>query len=96
MDYNPFYIFTLGRKKCGCIPAGIITTKGKKEYSTTQLLESIFAYWHGHHKLPPTLIKMKEPRDWFKTQGSRFDKQNFIKLCIETTSTSTPALTIKV
>lgn len=82
VNYSPFYVFALGRKPLGCIPAGISLKSGKHEYTTAQLLESIFAYWRQHHTLPSTLSQKRQPHDWL-TSNNRFDKHNFIRLCVE-------------
>jgi hypothetical protein len=83
-NYSPFYVFTIGRKKQGCIPAGITVKSGRKEYTTAQLLETIFNFWQQHEMLPPTLLEMKEPPDWWTANTGRFNKSKFIKLCEET------------
>ena len=82
VNYNPFYVFSLGRKKVGCIPAGIALSIIGREYTTSQLLESIFAYWRRHHALPPTLLQKIKPHDWLTTTD-RFDRHAFAQLCIE-------------
>ena len=88
INYIPFYIFSLGGKKSGSLPAGLsVRVRNKKgEYrtcTTADLLGSIYTFWQQNHRLPQTLIKKEQPMQWFKKDGA-FDEISFGKLCHET------------